>query len=123
MASELDQLRDEELDSVAQALRSRRGRYLSDRAAQLAGVPLRTLNYWVHEGHLKSDYDPSRPKSWSYRDLVLIRLFVWLRSQHHPPLQAAFRVAAVRDELDRATALSVVRSHGRVVLLGDEQFD
>ena len=124
MSSELAQLGDDELEQIRQALRSPRGRYYSDRAAQLAGVPLRTLNHWAREGHLVSDYYPERPKAWSYRDLVLIRLFVWLRSRHHVPADAAGRVATVRDELNRPeTELSIVRSHGRVLLLGNENFD
>lgn len=123
MSSELAQLGDDELELIRQALRSPRGRYYSDRAAQLAGVPLRTLNHWTREGHLASDYH-FRPKAWSYRDLVLIRLFVWLRSRHHVPVDAARRVASVRDELNRPEAeLSIVRSHGRVLLIGNENFD
>jgi uncharacterized protein (DUF433 family) len=123
MSIDLAQLDDDELEIIRQSLRGPRGRYYSDRAAQLAGVPLRTLNHWTREGHLTSDYE-LRPKSWSYRDLVLIRLFVWLRSHHHAPIDAAVRVSSVRNELNRPDSeLSIVRSHGGVLLIGDEHFD
>ena len=51
------------------AFRHPRGRYTTERAGQLSGVPARTLYDWAKEGVLAPDY-PGRPMAWSYRDLA-----------------------------------------------------
>jgi DNA-binding transcriptional MerR regulator/uncharacterized protein (DUF433 family) len=73
----------EERTQLRDALRMPRGRYGAERAAQLSGVPTRTVYHWAQTGTLVPDYDES-PKSWSYRDLVYLRLTAWLRATHLP---------------------------------------
>jgi len=49
------------------------------RAVQLSGVPRSTVYHWARTGVLVPDYGADTPKAWSYRDLVYLRLTVWLR--------------------------------------------
>jgi uncharacterized protein (DUF433 family)/DNA-binding transcriptional MerR regulator len=77
----------ERLD-LLHALRLPRGRYIAGRAAQLSGVPERTVYHWATQGILIPDFGDQRPKNWSYRDLVYLRLLAFLRS-HHVELDAA----------------------------------
>src|SRR5436190_22362796 len=100
-ASERD-LTSNEVRNLAQAFRRPIGRYTYERAAHLAGVPQRTLHHWAREGVFLPDFDHLRPKKWSYRDLVLVRLFVWMRGQGHKPDDASRRVAMVRRALEHA---------------------
>ncbi len=78
-----DQLTLEERVLLRDALRVPRGRYGADRAAQLSGVPTRTVYHWAATCTLVPDYDDS-PKAWSYRDLVYLRLTAWLRTTRLP---------------------------------------
>ncbi len=73
----------EEREQLRDALRVPRGRYGAERAAQLSGVPTRTVYHWAQTGTLVPDYDDS-PKAWSYRDLVYLRLTAWLRTSRLP---------------------------------------
>lgn len=77
------ELTHEERLSLRDALRFPRGRYKAERAAQLSGVPTRTVYHWAKTGTLVPDYDDS-PKAWSYRDLVYLRLTAWLRTRGVP---------------------------------------
>lgn len=86
-----------EVRSLARAFRRPVGRYTYERASHLAGVPQRTLHHWAREGIFVPDFDHARPKQWSYRDLVLVRLFVWLRHAGQKPDSASRRVAIVRQ--------------------------
>lgn len=114
----------EERFLLIQAFQSPRGRYRADRTSQLSGIPERTVYHWARERLLVPDYDQDKPKHWSYRDLVYLRLFAWLRSKHHSPVVASKHVSRIRSRLaDEATDPMIVRGDSRVALLGDEQVD
>jgi uncharacterized protein (DUF433 family) len=109
---------------LIQAFQTPRGRYRADRAGQLSGIPERTVYHWARERLLVPDFDLDRPKHWSYRDLVYLRLFAWLRSKHHTPATASKHVERIRSRLiEEATDPLIVRGDSRVALLGDEQVD
>ncbi len=91
------QLTVEERALLRDALRVPRGRYRAERAAQLSGVPTRTVYHWAQTKTLVPDYQES-PKAWSYRDLVYLRLTAWLRT-HGLPLATVVRfVSNWREE-------------------------
>jgi hypothetical protein len=114
----------EELRAVRQALRFPLGRYGYDRAAQLSGVPARTVHHWAKVGALVPDFHPATPKEWSYRDLVFLRLLAWLRARGMDLATAVDRVAHVRWVLQKSSeSFDVVRSDGSIFLLGGEDFD
>lgn len=81
----------EEARALRQALRYPRGRYEAPRAAQLSGVPARTVYHWASSGVLVPDYYLERPHAWSYRDLVYLRLAAWMRS-HNVELEDVTRL-------------------------------
>lgn len=113
----------EERALLRDALRVPRGRYGADRAAQLSGVPTRTVYHWALTGTLVPDYDES-PKAWSYRDLVYLRLTAWLRTTRLPLPVVVDNVTSWRhtfggaDDHDRA----VVSTDGVGAAIG-EGFD
>ena len=116
-------LDESEVEVLKEALRTPRGQYTAQRASQLAGVPLSTLYYWARESLLVPDYT-GRPMRWSYRDLVFVRLFTFLRSRNHPPKAVSRYVDQVRDAVSSGHAdLRHVHAGKRLVLLGDEAFD
>jgi uncharacterized protein (DUF433 family) len=92
-------LTQDERDLVRRSLRAPRGRYDVARASQLSGVPRSTVYEWACVGVLSPDYPGAKPKTWSYRDLVLLRLTVWLRSQGMAREAVVPRVARVRGLL------------------------
>src|SRR3954453_12584941 len=55
------------------------GAYPADRAAALAGMPLSTLHYWARHDVVVPRVSASRPKLWSFEDLMALRAVVWLR--------------------------------------------
>jgi uncharacterized protein (DUF433 family)/DNA-binding transcriptional MerR regulator len=117
-------LTDEERWQIRQALRFPRGRYSYDRASQLSGIPQRTLHDWARAGIVVPDFDDSRPKHWSYRDLVFLRLVAWLRAMHMPREAASRRMQRIRQLLEQGDEdFAAVHSDGRILLLGDDQFD
>ena len=117
-------LTDDEIWHIRQALRFPRGRYSNDRASQLSGIPERTLYDWARAGVVTPDFDDVRPKQWSYRDLIFLRLVAWLRAKHMPREAASDRVQRIRQLLEQDSEDFVnVRSDGRILLLGDEEFD
>ena len=81
------------------AFRVPRGRYKAGRAAQLSGVPERTIYDWARHGALVPDFPNARPKRWSYRDLVYLRLLVRLRTLGMDRDAASRCVAQTRDLL------------------------
>lgn len=111
---------------LVRALREPRGRYTVTRASQLSGVPKRTLYDWAASGVVVPDFDESRPKQWSYRDLVLLRMMAWLRSHGMARPIAIERVDTFRDEFSRmpdGVAFAAIRSDGRSVFRGDSDVD
>jgi uncharacterized protein (DUF433 family)/DNA-binding transcriptional MerR regulator len=124
MTAEMSAMPVDERFLLIQAFQRPRGRYRADRAGQLSGIPLRTVYHWAREGLLVPDFDRDRPKHWSYRDLVYLRLFAWLRSLHHSPASASRHVSRIRSRLaEEPTDPMSVRADGRVALLGDERED
>lgn len=106
------------------ALRSARGRYTADRAAHLSGVPRSTIYDWAREDVLVPDYALGRPMSWSYRDLVYLRLLARLRQRGLKRDDAAAYVREVRHVFastdDPAATLRIA---DRRVFLGDSTTD
>lgn len=90
-------------------------------------MPHRTLHDWARKEIFVPDFNDRRPKQWSYRDLVLVRLHVWLRTKGLPPVQASERTAIVRHLLEvRSPDLDQpirVGPNPAAVLLGGETFD
>lgn len=118
------ELSQEEEHLVLAAFRRPRGWYSAERAGQLSGVPSRTLYDWAKEGVLPPDYAHARPKGWSYRDLVFVRLLAWLRQKGMERSTAAQRIWDIREIMaDSQEQSADLRSDGAVVLLGDESFD
>lgn len=117
-------LSEEDLEDLVYVLSRPMGRYSYERASHLSGVPKRTLHHWAHEGVFIPDFDGARPKQWSYRDLVLVRLLVWLREAGHSPVDASVRVEAVRKRLaltpERPPS---IRGDGQTLLIGTDEFD
>jgi len=113
-----------EQELVLFAFRHPRGWYSAERAGQLSGVPARTLYDWANAGVLVPDYQSTRPKAWSYRDLAFVRLLARLRQQGHERPAAAKRVAAIRGVMaDASQQVTEIRSDSSVVLIGEETFD
>lgn len=106
------------------ALRFPRGRYSATRASHLSGVPERTVYDWASQGVLVPDYHDGRPKLWSYRDLVYLRLLARLRGEGIPRRRASAAVHQVRQRIaegdNAATAIRVV---DKVVLIGQDAHD
>jgi uncharacterized protein (DUF433 family) len=124
MTADMSTMSMDERFLLVQAFQSPRGRYRADRAGQLSGIPERTVYHWAREGLMVPDYDQDRPKHWSYRDLVYLRLFAWLRSKHHAPGIAFRHVKRIRTRLAEEPAdPMMVRGDRSVVLLGDEHID
>lgn len=110
----------EERELLRDALRMPRGRYKAERAAQLSGVPTRTVYHWAQTGTLVPDYDDS-PKSWSYRDLVYLRLTAWLRTRNVPLPEVVDMVQGWRDVFsgDEDPEVTTMSSDGVGVSFGD----
>jgi uncharacterized protein (DUF433 family) len=112
----------EETKVIAASLARPLGRYDSARASQLSGIPRRTVNYWFQHDLLVPDDRAER--KWSYRDLVYLRVFAWLRTKHMAPDVAAARVSELRRaHLSDGAQITHVRSQGKELLLGDEAID
>lgn len=110
---------EEELQ-IREALRMPRGRYSSQRASHIAGVPERTIYHWAREKLVVPDFYTDHPKAWSYRDLVMLRLFVFFRARHKPVDEAAAQVRKVRRTLQKPDAnLRTVRSTRYSLYLDD----
>lgn len=72
----------------------------------------------------RPDFAGERPKVWSYRDLVFLRFFAWLRAKRMTPTEAAARVTQVRALLVETNGnLSVIYSDGRSVFVEGEKLD
>lgn len=56
-----------------------RGVYSADRAAALSGVPQRTVYYWASHDVWTPSRRMTRPKLWTYSDVLALRIIYWLR--------------------------------------------
>lgn len=90
-----------------------RGQYGVERASQLSGVPSRTLHDWARVGVYVPDFNHVSPKMWSYRDLVFVRLFAWLRAKRMDRSAVAMRVLSIKGRLATEDSPSwLIRSDG-----------
>jgi uncharacterized protein (DUF433 family)/DNA-binding transcriptional MerR regulator len=112
----------DEREVLRSALRFPRGRYETARAAQLSGLPERTVYDWARNKILAPDYPNARPLRWSYRDLVFLRLLTRLRAHGMERGVASQRVSLVR-ELAASDKVDEVRLTHRGLLLPGEQHD
>lgn len=115
-----ERLSSDERTRLREALRVPRGRYKAERAAQLSGVPTRTVYHWAQTGTLVPDYDDS-PKSWSYRDLLYLRLTAWLRTKGVPLSVVVEMVQDWRDAFsgDTDPHVTTMSADGVGVAFGD----
>jgi len=114
---------DEDRFVVYQALRRPRGFYDANRASQLSGVPLGTINHWARSELLTPDWNALTPRGWSYRDLLYLRLFALLRKQGMETSGTSERVRLIRDVLASETIDPTVRSDGQHAFLSGETID
>lgn len=109
---------------LLRALRSPRGKYSAERAGQLSGVPNRTVYEWQARKIWVPDYAKASPMQWSYRDLVYLRMLLWLRRKGMKRSEAADRVRMVRHLIETgAIDTTVVRSGGQGVIIEGEDTD
>ncbi len=113
----------DEQRELLEALRVPRGRYVATRAAQLAGVPERTLYDWAKSAVLVPDFSTERPKRWSYRDLVFARMTAWLRTKRMERSEVVQRVHETRAALEAGESFMTIRSAGDGLMVGDEHVD
>ncbi len=104
------------------ALRYPRGRYSTDRASQLSGVPASTLRNWRRAGSYVPDFDSDRPM-WSYRDLILIRMVAWLRQNGLTIARAGEYALVVRGRFAAGENPQQVMATHRSAVIDDELFD
>lgn len=83
-----------------------RGVYPADRASALAGVPRSTLYYWARHDVWEPSLRGTRPKLWTYADVLAVRIIYWLRSVKDRDPEARSSMPEVR------TALATIRSEG-----------
>jgi len=108
---------------VVQALRRPRGFYDARRASQLSGVPQNTLSRWARSEMLIPDWNALRPRGWSYRDLLYLRLLAWLRQKGMGISGASERVGLIRKVLAIEQIDPTVRSDGQHAFLSVESID
>lgn len=121
---DLTALSPDQLWQLELAFKYRRGRYGAERASQLSGVPRRTLHDWARARVYVPDFNQTRPKMWSYRDLVFVRSFAWLRTKGMDRVEVSTRVARFKALLaEDQSAFSTIRSDGRTVLTDDALTD
>jgi uncharacterized protein (DUF433 family) len=93
----------------ARPLETFRGVYSAERAAALSGVPRSTVYYWARHDIWTPSLSESRPKLWSYPDLLALRLIYWLRHEKSETETRESPMSEVR------TALSALRDIGKEV--------
>lgn len=108
---------------VLRALRRPRGFYDAKRASQLSGVPRSTINQWARSELLEPDWNSLSPRGWSYRDLLYLRLFAWLRKRGMETSGASERVRLISRVLAVQRIDPTVRSDGQHAFLSDETID
>lgn len=121
---DLTTLSEDQIRQLEAAFRYPRGRYGVMRASQLSGVPRRTLHDWAKARVYVPDFAPPRTMMWSYRDLVFLRLFAWLRSKGMERQEVARRVDGFKSQMAQDQhALSTIRSDGRATFVDDAAID
>jgi uncharacterized protein (DUF433 family) len=95
------------------SLRTARGRYAADRAAQLSGVPKSTVYDWQRNDVYVPDYAHGTPMAWSYRDLVYLRVLAWLRQNGMPRPLASERVSLLKAHVAAGNTVTEVVADSR----------
>ena len=109
---------------LLRALRSPRGRYSAERAGHLSGVPQRTVYEWQAKDVWVPDYAKASPMQWSYRDLVYLRMLLWLRRKGMDRPAAVARVRLMRHLIETESIdTTVIRSEGQGLVIEGEQAD
>ena len=103
---------------VRNALRYARGRYSTERGAQLSGIPARTLYDWQKAAVYTPDFAGGRPMAWSYRDLVFVRLLAWLRNDARMPrTEAAEGVRQVKARFEAGDTVTVLSADRKSLVI------
>lgn len=71
--------------------------YTTERASALAGVPTRTLYYWVKTKLVTPSVSPRRVRRWSFADVLILRLVQWLRTEKPGPSDAPIPRTTMRE--------------------------
>jgi uncharacterized protein (DUF433 family) len=79
--------------------------YTAERAASLAGVPLRTVYHWAQTGLVRPSVSAYKIMRWSYADLLILRLVEWLRRDKPYPKIPRTSMKLIRQTLDRVPDL------------------
>jgi uncharacterized protein (DUF433 family) len=113
--------------AVLHSLRHARGRYSTDRAAQLSGIPRSTLYDWHRNDVYVPDFAGAHSLAWSYRDLVFVRVLAWLRNDVKTPRPvAAKRVVALKKYVASGKIFTVLNADRNTLVLdgdGSEPLD
>lgn len=113
-----------ERKAIAYALRHPRGRYAAERASQLSGVPKSTVYDWRRAKVYEPDFTDASPTTWSYRDLVLLRLLAWLRQGGMDRPLASEKVQLVKSQLSAGIEVQYIHATATdVILNGDHRGD
>ena len=86
-----------------------RGIYEAERAAALAGVPVRTLHHWATTGLLRPSISPDRVRLWSWADLLALRMIDRLRHGDEGRRRSSTR--RIRQALDMLRGSGVRIDH------------
>lgn len=88
-----------------------RGAYGVRRAAALAGVPMRTLQYWAQHGIYEPSVWPGpRDRLWSWGDLLALRAIDWYRRSKGVGEPARTTIADIRRAIAALDRLGLPRS-------------
>jgi uncharacterized protein (DUF433 family) len=116
-------LDDQSRKVVAFALRHPRGRYSNARTSQLSGIPSSTVYEWRRSGIYVPDFDDDRPKAWSYRDLVFLRLLAWLRQGGMERHTASEQVGRLKREIASGHEIQFLHADRRTLMADRERVD
>jgi uncharacterized protein (DUF433 family) len=102
-------------------LRHPRGRYPAERASQLSGIPLSTLYEWRRNEIYVPDFTTASPATWSYRDLVFLRLLAWLRQVGMQRPLASQLVGEVKGMASKGEQIWQLRADRHTLLINTER--
>ena len=108
---------------IAIALRRARGQYNVTRTSQLSGIPNSTLYEWSRNEVYTADFHDNVPKSWSYRDLVFLRLLAFLRQggmDRHP---ASEKVQDLKSQISNGLEVQFLYADRHSLIYEDERID
>jgi len=110
-----------EAKAILYFLRHPRGRYLAERASQLSGIPLSTLYDWRRNEIYVPDFAAASPATWSYRDLIFLRLLAWLRQVGMQRPLASQLVGDVKGMASRGERIWQLRADRNTLLINEER--